>query len=98
SSFTSLSSHVITYSAPPCLTFFFFFFTDPATTEIYTLSLHDALPISRAQRGLVLAISSQNFCASSSTVFHSSAGMLVSSSLLPSTRSLASPPQYQCWR
>src|SRR5436305_6336541 len=26
-------------------TFFFFFFTDPATTEIYTLSLHDALPI-----------------------------------------------------
>src|SRR5262245_66381679 len=23
----------------------FFFFTDPATTEIYTLSLHDALPI-----------------------------------------------------
>src|SRR5437868_15283336 len=26
--------------------FYFFFFTDPATTEIYTLSLHDALPIS----------------------------------------------------
>src|SRR5438445_9409391 len=25
---------------------FLFFFTDPATTEIYTLSLHDALPIS----------------------------------------------------
>src|SRR5207249_12172150 len=24
---------------------FFFFFTAPATTEIYTLSLHDALPI-----------------------------------------------------
>src|SRR5438034_9887506 len=24
----------------------FFFFTEPATTEIYTLSLHDALPIS----------------------------------------------------
>src|SRR2546426_4049086 len=32
-----------------CLTqlsiFFFFFFNDTATTEIYTLSLHDALPI-----------------------------------------------------
>src|SRR5438874_13689317 len=29
-----------------CLFFiFFFFFNDPATTEIYTLSLHDALPI-----------------------------------------------------
>src|SRR3989442_8951814 len=30
---------------PPC-SFFFFFFNDTATTEIYTLSLHDALPIS----------------------------------------------------
>src|SRR2546430_15671343 len=27
---------------------FFFFFNDTATTEIYTLSLHDALPISTA--------------------------------------------------
>src|SRR3712207_7888394 len=26
---------------------FYFFFNDTATTEIYTLSLHDALPISR---------------------------------------------------
>src|SRR5215213_11370306 len=36
-----------------CLVFFFFFFNDTATTEIYTLSLHDALPISptRAQPG-----------------------------------------------
>src|SRR2546429_1575173 len=32
--------------------FFFFFFNDTATTEIYTLSLHDALPI-YVQRGLV---------------------------------------------
>src|SRR5215813_1705523 len=29
-----------------CLSFFFFFFNDTATTEIYTLSLHDALPLS----------------------------------------------------
>ena len=28
------------------LLFFYFFFNDTATTEIYTLSLHDALPIS----------------------------------------------------
>src|SRR3989442_6117204 len=28
---------------------FFFFFNDTATTEIYTLSLHDALPISARQ-------------------------------------------------
>src|SRR3989442_10833052 len=37
-------------SAPPAtaavaLVFFLFFFNDTATTEIYTLSLHDALPI-----------------------------------------------------
>src|SRR3712207_7558754 len=29
---------------------FFFFFNDTATTEIYTLSLHDALPICRPAR------------------------------------------------
>src|SRR2546430_12819606 len=29
----------------------FFFFNDTATTEIYTLSLHDALPISRREDG-----------------------------------------------
>src|SRR3989441_855690 len=34
---------MFTYS---CVLFFFFFFNDTATTEIYTLSLHDALPIS----------------------------------------------------
>src|SRR2546426_12407617 len=33
----SLSTHTFTL--------FFFFFNDTATTEIYTLSLHDALPI-----------------------------------------------------
>src|SRR5690349_24573958 len=35
----------------PCLirviNYFCFFFNDPATSEIYTLSLHDALPISQ---------------------------------------------------
>src|SRR2546425_9260531 len=33
------------------LLFFFFFFNDTATTEIYTLSLHDALPISVRESG-----------------------------------------------
>src|SRR2546430_10563766 len=32
---------------------FFFFFNDTATTEIYTLSLHDALPISGSGAGQV---------------------------------------------
>src|SRR3712207_9433292 len=32
-----------------CDDVYFFFFNDTATTEIYTLSLHDALPISTAR-------------------------------------------------
>src|SRR2546430_13284602 len=49
------TSHVIArtvayvvYQATQLFFIFFFFFNDTATTEIYTLSLHDALPISRA--------------------------------------------------
>src|SRR2546425_4025311 len=42
----------ILYRGRPCschpLFFSFFFFNDTATTEIYTLSLHDALPILRS--------------------------------------------------
>src|SRR3990170_2598426 len=46
------SSHQIISYAVFCLkkkkdSVFLFFFNDTATTEIYTLSLHDALPISR---------------------------------------------------
>src|SRR3989449_918273 len=37
-----------------CFSSFFFFFNDTATTEIYTLSLHDALPIFVAQPLLVV--------------------------------------------
>src|SRR5438132_13917426 len=36
---------IVSYVLSFCLSYFFFF-NDPATTEIYTLSLHDALPIS----------------------------------------------------
>src|SRR5256885_8762179 len=36
-----------------CQCVVFFFFNDTATTEIYTLSLHDALPILLLQRGPV---------------------------------------------
>src|SRR5207253_9262814 len=32
----------------PCSRYILFFFHDPPTSEIYTLSLHDALPIYRA--------------------------------------------------
>src|SRR2546426_8837494 len=47
---------IIFYHTSCCLcvyhtTYFsFFFFNDTATTEIYTLSLHDALPISMSER------------------------------------------------
>src|SRR5258706_678305 len=41
---STLSSYLVHFS------FFFFFFNDTATTEIYTLSLHDALPISAGAR------------------------------------------------
>src|SRR3712207_8421044 len=40
----------------------FVFFNDTATTEIYTLSLHDALPICRVSRGRRLRLRS---CATS---------------------------------
>src|SRR6266568_9494480 len=36
---------MILFIVPSLSLFFFFFFNDTATTEIYTLSLHDALPI-----------------------------------------------------
>src|SRR5207249_10753343 len=47
--FLNLISTIVFLFFLSCLFFssLFFFFNDPATTEIYTLSLHDALPISR---------------------------------------------------
>src|SRR6202522_3391849 len=41
------SANRLRNATPNCCLCFFFFFNDTATTEIYTLSLHDALPISR---------------------------------------------------
>src|SRR5206468_12978119 len=37
--------YLFSYCFISLLSYFFCFFNDPATTEIYTLSLHDALPI-----------------------------------------------------
>src|SRR5256885_12647690 len=39
-----------------CYSSFFFFFNDTATTEIYTLSLHDALPIFDAEERRAVAL------------------------------------------
>src|SRR5260370_507104 len=51
-SFTVIRLLVVLFALRASLIEFFFFFNDTATTEIYTLSLHDALPISslRANR------------------------------------------------
>src|SRR5206468_10392162 len=43
----------IRFFAPRCFSFFSFFFHHPAPTEIYTLSLHDALPIWDGSAGAV---------------------------------------------
>src|SRR5256885_16116438 len=46
---------------PALKSFFFFFFNDTATTEIYTLSLHDALPISEGSAAArLLTVSPRN--------------------------------------
>src|SRR5256885_5338447 len=44
--FSQISGSISSRSAQRTIRFSFFFFNDTATTEIYTLSLHDALPIS----------------------------------------------------
>src|SRR2546430_17258182 len=43
------------------LFFLFFFFNDTATTEIYTLSLHDALPIYGGADDHVLPVNQKKF-------------------------------------
>src|SRR2546427_2512591 len=45
----------------PTHNFSLFFFNDTATTEIYTLSLHDALPIWTSSPGRLGAVGSQQF-------------------------------------
>src|ERR1035441_11073821 len=57
----------ITYDS--VLSFFFFFFNDTATTEIYTLSLHDALPIYllHASNGLLAGTKAQAELAAETT-------------------------------
>src|SRR5438309_8595371 len=41
----------------------FFFFTAPATTDVYTLSLHDALPISSPAKRARIPIGWPSWCA-----------------------------------
>src|SRR5258708_39478904 len=50
-----LAASVVALQCRRCPRFLVFFFNDTATTEIYTLSLHDALPISVVVIGLPVA-------------------------------------------
>src|SRR3712207_8738327 len=70
---------------------FFFFFNDTATTEIYTLSLHDALPISypdmeviSASRSVSIADSARRPTASRTRYDSYGAGRLQTHAALPS--------------
>src|ERR1039457_7718069 len=49
-----------------------FFFNDTATTEIYTLSLHDALPIYTMPDGIVIAWNTRRWCALTRSEEHTS--------------------------
>src|SRR2546430_13870911 len=59
-----------TFNPPNCLLtssillrpyLFFFFFNDPATTEIYPFSLHDALPIYNSTTGVSISVDAAKF-------------------------------------
>src|SRR2546422_10632282 len=66
--------------------FFFFFFNDTATTEIYTLSLHDALPISEPGP----------YCGRLFIGYHDCPPPICSKGTSPSKRKGASRPEVVC--
>src|SRR5439155_26756739 len=45
-----------TFTMPPLSLLYFFFFNHPPPTELYTLSLHDALPISSGSRAKTIPL------------------------------------------
>src|SRR5258708_13757711 len=64
---------------------FFFFFNDTATTEIYTLSLHDALPIWPGEKGMaerLMGLAGVDGCLAPETDFAGMAGLLERGALL----------------
>src|SRR5207302_10147902 len=68
---TFMIKFIVNYFILSASLFFFFFFNDTPTTEIYTLSLHDALPIlsslsfgirSASRPGRILHCNKSDFC------------------------------------
>src|SRR5260221_4462829 len=81
---------------PPC--FSLFFFNDTATTEIYTFSLHDALPISPAPRSTPASRSPQShhwrcFAKSEERTSDLAARSRLSSPPLPEKTTRCPPPR-----
>src|SRR6267154_6157761 len=74
-----------------CFDFFFFFFNDTATTEIYTLSLHDALPSSQSPPSI-----SRGLRADSSTARHAPRPGSGGARSEEHTSELQSPVQFVC--
>src|SRR3712207_9472234 len=71
----------------------FFFFNDTATTEIYTLSLHDALPISRLNASATprsVAMRGSSLPGGRGGVRYTACGIIARTSPAPSTRLAAS--------
>src|SRR5690606_42135719 len=64
---------LLCFSSSLC-SYFYFFFYDSATTEIYTLSLHDALPI--FVMGYLLAVIIRVVQGSATVAMVTSAGMM----------------------
>src|SRR4029453_19669927 len=78
-----------------CIFYPFFFFNDTATTEIYTLSLHDALPISgrsSSARGACSPTSTPKACRASATRSEEHTSELQSHSDLVCRLLLEKPP------
>src|SRR2546429_6766262 len=85
-----------------CILFFFFFFNDTATTEIYTLSLHDALPIfdkiDQKKKGSgMLGINFLAVVVAAIAAFVARAGIAATTTRSGEDKSeLPSPPQLVC--
>src|SRR5207249_10373587 len=65
--------HILVHPTSPSRIFLLFFFTNPAPTDIYTLSLHDALPISLANHLCSLTTSCASFTGSGFSATESNA-------------------------
>src|SRR3712207_7975190 len=79
----------------PTIFYIFFFFNDTATTEIYTLSLHDALPISMGPLSLATPSLANKAACSTSELLESSFSILSPS--LPSCDQDMPPEQSRAY-